>query len=36
MKRDEMDRACGTNEVKRIAYRILVGREERKRPVGIL
>jgi hypothetical protein len=29
-----MDRACSTNEEKRNAYRILVGKPERKRPLG--
>jgi hypothetical protein len=30
---DEMDRACSTNEEKRNAYRILVGKAEGKRPL---
>jgi hypothetical protein len=29
-----MDRACSTHEEKRIAYRILVGKPEEKRPLG--
>jgi hypothetical protein len=29
-----MGRACGTNGGKRNAYRILVGKPERKRPLG--
>jgi hypothetical protein len=32
-KKDEIDRACNTNE-KRTAYRILVAKPERKRPLG--
>jgi hypothetical protein len=32
---DEMGRACSTNGEKRNAYRILVGKSERKRPLGI-
>jgi hypothetical protein len=31
---DEMGRACNTNGEKRNAYRILVGKEEGKRPLG--
>jgi hypothetical protein len=31
---EEMRRACSTNEEKRNAYRILVGKPERKRPLG--
>jgi hypothetical protein len=34
VKEDEMGRACSTNGGKRHAYRILVGKAERKRPVG--
>jgi hypothetical protein len=33
-KEDEMGRACSTNGEKRNAYRILVGKPERKRPLG--
>jgi hypothetical protein len=33
-KKEEMDRACSTNGVTRNAYRILVGKPERKRPLG--
>jgi hypothetical protein len=29
-----MGRACSTNEAKRDAYRILVGKPEGKRPLG--
>jgi hypothetical protein len=29
-----MGRACSTNGAKRIAYRILVGKPEGKRPLG--
>jgi hypothetical protein len=29
-----MGRACSTNGEKRIAYRVLVGKQEGKRPVG--
>jgi hypothetical protein len=34
MKENEMDRACSTNGEKMNAYRILVERPERKRPLG--
>jgi hypothetical protein len=34
MKDDEMGRACSTNGVKRNACRILVGKQEEKRPLG--
>jgi hypothetical protein len=34
VKEHEMGRACGTNGEKRNAYRILVGKSERKRPLG--
>jgi hypothetical protein len=34
VKEDEMGRTCSTNMEKRNAYRILVGKPERKRPVG--
>jgi hypothetical protein len=32
---DEMDRACSTNGKRNDAYRILVGRQEGKKPLGI-
>jgi hypothetical protein len=35
VKEDEMGRACRTHG-KRIAYRVLVGKPERKRPLGRL
>jgi hypothetical protein len=35
-RRDEIRRACSTNGEKRIAYRILVGKAEGKRPLGRL
>jgi hypothetical protein len=35
VKEDEMGRACGTNGERRNACRILVGKREGKRPVGI-
>jgi hypothetical protein len=34
IKEDEIVRACSTNGEKRNAYRILVGKPERKRPLG--
>jgi hypothetical protein len=34
IKEDEMDRECSTNEEKRNAYRILVGKTGGKRPLG--
>jgi hypothetical protein len=34
VKEDEMGRACSTNEEKRNAYKILVGKPEGKRPLG--
>jgi hypothetical protein len=34
VKEDEMGRACSTNGEKRNAYRILVGKPERKRQMG--
>jgi hypothetical protein len=34
VKEDEVGRACSTHEEKRNAYRILMGRPERKRPLG--
>jgi hypothetical protein len=36
VKEDEMSRSCSTNGEKRNAYRILVGKPERKRPLGRL
>jgi hypothetical protein len=33
-KEDEIGRACSTNGATRNAYRILVGKPERKRPLG--
>jgi hypothetical protein len=33
IKEDEIDRACSTNEDKRTAYRILVGKPKGKRPI---
>jgi hypothetical protein len=33
-KEDEMGRACSTNGEKKNAYRILVGKQEGKRPLG--
>jgi hypothetical protein len=33
-KEDEMGRACSTNGEKRNAYRILVGKPEKYRPLG--
>jgi hypothetical protein len=33
-REDEIGRACSTNWKKRNAYRILVGKPERKRPLG--
>jgi hypothetical protein len=33
IKEDEIGRACSTNGEKRNAYRILVGKPERKRPL---
>jgi hypothetical protein len=34
VKENEMGRSCSTNGEKRNAYRILVGKPERKRPLG--
>jgi hypothetical protein len=34
VKEDEMDGVCSTHGEKRNAYRILVGKPERKRPLG--
>jgi hypothetical protein len=34
VKEDEMGRACSTNGEKRNAYRILVGKQEGKKPLG--
>jgi hypothetical protein len=34
VKEDEMGRPCSTHGEKRNAYRILVGKPERKRPLG--
>jgi hypothetical protein len=34
MKEDEISRACSTNGEKRNAYRMLVGKPERKRSLG--
>jgi hypothetical protein len=34
VKEDEMGKACSTYGEKRNAYRILVGKPERKRPLG--
>jgi hypothetical protein len=34
LKEDEMDRECSTNGDRRNPYRILVGKPERKRPLG--
>jgi hypothetical protein len=34
VKEDEMGRACSTNGGEKEAYRILVGKPERKRPLG--
>jgi hypothetical protein len=34
IKDDEMTRACSMNGTKKIAYRILVGNQEGKRPIG--
>jgi hypothetical protein len=34
VKEDDMGRACNMNGEKRNAYRILVGKPERKRPLG--
>jgi hypothetical protein len=34
VKEDELDKGSSTNGEKRNAYRILVGRPERKRPLG--
>jgi hypothetical protein len=34
VKQNEVGRACNTNGGKRIAYRILVGKPEEKRPLG--
>jgi hypothetical protein len=36
VKEDKLGRACSTNGEKKIAYRILVGKPEGKRPLGIL
>jgi hypothetical protein len=33
-KKDEIGRACSTDGEKRNSYRILVGKPERKRPLG--
>jgi hypothetical protein len=35
IKEDEMGRVCSTNGEKRNAYRILAGKPEGKRPLGI-
>jgi hypothetical protein len=34
VKKDEMGRTCSTNGEKRNAYRILMGKPERKRKLG--
>jgi hypothetical protein len=34
VKESEMGRACSINDEKRNAYRIFVGKPERKRPLG--
>jgi hypothetical protein len=35
VKEDQIDRVCSTNGAKRNAYRILAGKPEGKRPLGI-